>query len=144
MSVVKSDTRITKGLQDFVGLGCVEETREIFGNKFLMTTIPAASIRRITVECSGLDLAARDRIMKIEILSRAIRSINGHSPFPQDAESSQVTSQEEGVEVIRKILGNIEQPIIDVLHENYLDLVKAQNEFIEELKKKFEMTKNQS
>ena len=142
--IVKDDPKISNGLQDFVLLGAVEEKVEILGQKFIMKTVPAASIRQIVTDTTGLDIQARDKIYKIETLSRSIHSINGKSPFPTNVEQESKLTPSEVVNEMRKILGSLEQPIIDLLYEAYNGIVEKQNEFIDELKKKYAPKKKSS
>lgn len=127
-------------LEQFIGLGAVREERDILGNIIVMQTLPVSVISAISIQCSGLDVYARDRFMKIEILSRAIKSIAGYNLVVDDNDEKR--SRSEMIENIKLTIGKWEDPLVDLVFEHYTDLTKTQRDFFEELKKKFKkMTK---
>ena len=137
MSILKQSPNAST-LEQFIGLGSVKEERQIFGNKVVMQTLPSSVIASIMVQCSGLDMIARDRIVKIEILSRSIKSISDQSLIVEDLDDETDTKAER-LDKIKKTIGKWEDELINVAFDEYNELLKIQKNFFDELKKKLKM-----
>lgn len=133
MSIIKQVPKQVTSLEDFILVGAVKETKEIMGTKVLMQTIPGEQLKNLLIDSTGLDIIARDKVTKIEILSRAIKSIGGISVLPDDESKK---TRAEIIQEIRVKIGAWEQPVIDLFYEKYTELVTEQRDFIEQLKKK--------
>ena len=138
MATLKDKTRASS-LEDFVLLGAVKEEKEVFDNKVIMQTLPSGFIKKLAIESSGLDMFAKDKVFKVEILARAIKKLNGQPLVPDAAEDEdQQVSRVETIDKIKKIIGKWEQPLVDIFYALYEELAAEQKEFFEQLKKKFE------
>jgi len=128
-------TKVTGSrLTDFISLAAVRDEFTVAGKKVIMQTLPGGILRRLSESVDGFDVYTKDRALKIEILARSLRSMDGNSLIPEMEEGT----NDSRAEIIRKIINVIdrwEQPVIDMFYEKYIELLKVQKEFIDELKK---------
>lgn len=138
MPLLKTKTRAVS-LEDFILLGSVKGEVQIFDNVVIMKTLPSGFIEKLSIQSSGLDMLAKDKMFKIETLARALKKINGQPLIVESVEDEETDiPRAETLEKIKKVLRGWEQPLIDIFYEEYEKLVVEQKKFFEEVKKKFE------
>src|SRR5665213_2699296 len=119
--MIVKENPVASTLDAMISLGCVQEERMVLGNKIVMRTLPSSVLSNIAITCSGLDMTGRDRLMKIEILSRSIKSISGMQLIIEDAEDETHTKSER-LEQIKRTIGKYEDPILALFWSEYLEL----------------------
>lgn len=143
---INDDMKKATSLDDFIAFGSVQGEVEVFGQKVTMKTLSAGFLRNLAVESSGLDLLAKDRVWKINVLARAIKSINGNSLVPDNSEDElkeKFDRTDMVKEAIKKISG-WQQFVVDAFYAEYQKLEDQQREFVEELRKKYEKKTSKS
>jgi len=144
--MVKNDLKKALSLDDFILFGSVKDEVEVFGQKVTMKTLESGFLRNLAVETSGLDLLARDRVWKINVLARAIKSLNGNSLVPEDPDD-ELKDRSDRTDVVKEAIKKIskwEQFVVDAFYNEYAKLEKQQSEFAEEMRKKYEKKTSQS
>lgn len=112
-----------KALEDLIFVGKIEETFDLYGKSWTMTTLSSREQVEATAATEGYDNLSRINALKIEILARSIKKI-------QNVELNDVR---ETLEFISKL----QMPVINALFVKYEELQKKQEEAlkdIEELK----------
>lgn len=140
MNIEKEDLKKASSLDDFILFGSVTDTVEVFGQKVTMKTLNAGFLRNLAVETSGLDLIAKDRVWKINVLARAIKSLNGNSLVPDnsDDEYKEKMDRTDIVKEATKKISQWEQFVIDEFYKAYMKLEDEQKTFADEIRKKYE------
>ena len=125
-------------LTDFISFGAVREEFTIIDKKVTMETLPAAILRKIYEMADGLDLYTKEKVFKIEILARSIKSMGGESLVEELDSDDASHSRVEIIDKMKMVIGRWEQPVVDIFFEKYEELVTIQKAFIAEVRKKSE------
>ena len=108
-----------KFLEDLIFLGVAEDTVTVFGKKWTLKTLTSEEHLTATNNTSDYETLSRIYALKLEILARAIKSV----------ENNQLTDLAETLEFVRKL-----QPIVvNKLYEEYEKLQQKQNETLNDL-----------
>ena len=121
---MSEDNKINKALADLIFIGSVEDEVVLFKKTWKMKTLTAEEHLASTSSTADYDPISRIFAIKVEVLSRAIKSVDGE-PFGNRLEAAQT-------------LRNMQSIIIDRLYQEYDKLqVRQENALSEfdELKK---------
>lgn len=108
-----------KALEDLVFLGQMEDTFTLLGKTWKITTVSSDEQLSATSRTSSYDNLARLNALKIEILSFALKQVDG----------IELKDSDETGEFVRRL----PQPIINAIFEKYEDLATKQAEALEEV-----------
>ncbi|MFW6014950.1 MAG: hypothetical protein ACOCRK_00770 [bacterium] len=109
-----------KELQDLVFIGRIEETVKVLGKEWKMVTLNSDEHLGATNNSGKYnDTLSRLYAMKIEFLSRAIKSVSG-IPF-------------DDVDEAKEFLSEAQPTLVNRLYDKYEELQQKQNESLKDL-----------
>lgn len=108
-----------KILEDLVFIGVTKETCKLFGKEWTLKTLSSEEILSATASTADYDNLARINALKRATLARAIIELNG-------VELKDIPEKIE-------FLGQMQQPLIDILYGKYEELQKKQNDALKEM-----------
>ena len=142
MEITKKDGIRATGLEDFILLGSVKGTFDVFGQKITMQTLSVGFLRNVAVETSGLDIISRDYVWKIKILAHSMKTINGN-PLVQEDPTVKTNSGDKIDEIVN-IIAKWEKFVVDEAYSHYEEMMKEQKQFVDEIRKKYQKEMPQS
>lgn len=108
-----------KILQDLVFIGATEDIVKAFGKEWKLKTLTSEEHLEATNATGDFDPLSRIYALKMEILSRSLKSIN----------EIELIDKGEAMEVVKQL----QPPIVNKLYEEYEKLQKKQNESLSDL-----------
>jgi hypothetical protein len=108
-----------KALEDLIFVGNVQETYKLFGKDWTLKTLSNDEQLAATTSTRDYDNLSRVSAIKISTLARSITEVNNIS----------LTDVTEKIE----LLGKMQQPIIDLLFDKYIELQKIQDEALKDI-----------
>jgi len=103
-----------KDLLDLINLGKYEWIVQLYNYEFKMGSLWEWEWREIYRKLSGLDILAKDRLIKVEVLTKAIIEIKSYTTnktYKFKDESQKV--------ILRHILLSLDRKVIDELYEGF-------------------------
>ena len=108
-----------KILEDLIFEGEIKETYKIYGKTWVLKALNADEQLAATSSTKSYDNVARIPAIKIAVVSRALKSVNG-------IELSDLTEKIE-------FLGKLPPQVVDAVYEKYLELQKKQKDSLDEM-----------
>ena len=118
----------TKDIRELIFLGRIEETFEEFGFTWAVHTLNGKENSEAMAAVQHLDGLAQLNQLRIEVLSRAIGTINGQ-PLEtlyqgSDPNASIATKR-------REVMGSLQSPVLNKLFDKYSAMVDRGNKSVE-------------
>lgn len=108
-----------KILEDLIFIGTLKETYKIFGKEWTLKTLTSDEKLQATSSTGDYDNVSRINALKIAFLARALCEIDG----------VELKELKEKLE----FLGNLQQPVVDMLYIKFDELQKKQDESLKEM-----------
>lgn len=108
-----------KVLEDLIFLGNIKEEVSLFGKKWVMETINSEQQLEVMSVTGNQDTLTRIYAIKIEILARAIKSVD----------DVLLSDLEENLEFIKKM----QQPVVNKLYDEYEKLQQKQDDSLKDM-----------
>lgn len=108
-----------KILEDLIFIGTLKETYKIFGKEWVLKTLTSEEKLQATSSTSDYDNVSRINALKLAFLSRSLCEIDG-------VELNEIKEKLE-------FLGNLQQPVVDMLYIKFDELQKKQDESLKEM-----------
>lgn len=108
-----------KVLEDLLFVGTVKETYKIFGKSWVLKTLTSDEQLAATSSTSDYDNVSRINALKIALLSRSLCEIDG----------TELKDVKEKIE----FLGQLQQPVIDILYLKFNELQKEQDKSLKNM-----------
>lgn len=103
-----------KALEDLIFVGSVKETYKLFNRDWTLKTLTADEQIQATSSTRDYDNISRLNALKVALVARSLTEVNG-------VELKDISEKIE-------FLGALQQPLIDMIYEKYLELQKKQDE----------------
>lgn len=108
-----------KILEDLIFIGKVEKDYTVFGKQWTLSTLTSDEQLEATSATASYDTLARVNALKIEILARSLKKIEG-------VELNDIAETSEFV-------GKLQGPVINALFSKYEELQKEQDDALKDL-----------
>jgi hypothetical protein len=117
-----------KALEDLIFIGTLEETYTLFKKDWRLKTLTSDEQLLAASSTRDYDQLSRVYALKIATLSRSIIEVN----------NIELKDLDEKIDLLRKM----QQPLIDMLYDKYLDLQRKQDEALKDLNQGSDEIKN--
>lgn len=108
-----------KVLEDLIFIGTVKETFTVFQKEWVFKTLTADEQLQATVSTGEYDNVSRINAIKIALLARSLCEVNG----------TELNDINEKI----KFLGQLQQPVVDMLYVKYRELQDKQDQELKEM-----------
>lgn len=108
-----------KIFEDLVFLGKLEKDVKLYGKIWTFTTLTAEEQVEATAVTGQLEPIARINALRVQLLARSLRKIDGN----------EIVDKEEALEIVR----SLQFPIINALYEKYEELQSEQEKSLKNI-----------
>jgi hypothetical protein len=132
-TVLPPDPTKIKTLEDLVFVGQIERPFDIFGLKIVLRNLDFDDTHKSFDLMTGKNEISQMMSNKKETLARAVVSINGIRPTPQyELKEGKQVEVATATDQMKKVLGKFSEPLINVLYEKYLEVLKEVQDSIDQ------------
>jgi hypothetical protein len=108
-----------KIFEELIFVGRIEKEFDLYGHKWLLSTLTTEEQVEATASTGGFDNISRVNAIKMQFLSKALKSVDGHKML--DANESY------------ELLGKMQYPVLNSLFEKYEELQQEQDDTLKSL-----------